>query len=250
MKRIIASACLILTFVFGLSALVKAQRRDPPQSGNKKHRTANHPPKITSFQSSAGTVTIPCPWWDAPNAMSCVPSPRHDVTLTTEASDSDGDTLQYEYAVTGGQIIGKGSSVDWDFYQLKPGSYTVTVAVSDQHGGIASASINIVVVLCQCDHFCPTVSIECPIDAEEGQPMTLSVNVSGGEPKVNLTYKWTVSAGTIIAGQGTPTIAVDTKGLGEKQIKATIEIGGFPPECDRERSCIVLINKKAEKQKQ
>jgi hypothetical protein len=251
MKRIITSACLILTLVFCLPSFSQAQKRNAPRSQSSKQKTANHPPKINSFQSSAGTISIPCPYWDeALNARLCHLPSSHEVALTTEAADPDGDKLQYQYVVTGGQIIGKGSSVDWDLYQLEPGSYTVTVGVSDQHGGIASASISIAIVLCLCDFFCPTLIMTCPSEVDEGQQVTFSVSISGADLKMNLTYKWTVSAGTIIKDQGTPTIEVDTKGLGGNVATATVEVGGLPLGCDKERSCKVVINKKSEKQRQ
>ena len=46
-----------------------------------------------------------------------------------------------------------------------------------------------------------------------------------------ITYKWTISAGAIIEGQGTPTIKVDAAGAAE--ITATVEIGGVCDECER-----------------
>ena len=245
MKCSIASACLLLTLVFGLSVLGQAQQRNAPRIENKKHRPTNRPPKITSFKSSSGIITIPCPSWESPIGVGCTPSASHEVDLQTEAYDPEGDTLQYKYSVTDGRITGAGSSVRWDYYKLVPDSYTVKVIVSDQHGGSASATISLKIVPCPiCDPSCPTISISCPEDANEGQPLTFSANVSGVDPNENLTYNWTVSVGTIVSGQGTPTIVVDTRGVEAKQIKATIEIGGFPPECDRERSCEVRIQKK------
>jgi hypothetical protein len=88
---------------------------------------------------------------------------------------------------------------------------------------------------------CPTISIQCPTDLPQtGAPMTVSVNVSGGDPNAEVRYKWAVSAGTITAGQGTHMITVDTTSLGGNNVvTATVEIDGFPPECDRTESCTV-----------
>jgi len=89
---------------------------------------------------------------------------------------------------------------------------------------------------------CPTLSISCPTDQViAGTPATVSANVSGGDPNASITYNWTVSAGTIASGQGTPTITIDTTGLAGNSVTATVEIGGVGPECDRTESCTFQI---------
>ena len=45
------------------------------------------------------------------------------------------------------------------------------------------------------------------------------------------TYAWTVSAGTIIEGQGTNTIKVDTTGLAGQTVRASLSVGGYHLEC-------------------
>jgi hypothetical protein len=52
-------------------------------------------------------------------------------------------------------------------------------------------------------------------------------------------YNWTVSAGMIIEGQGTPTIKVDITGLGGQTVRATLSMGGYPMDCSD--SCSVQI---------
>jgi hypothetical protein len=64
----------------------------------------------------------------------------------------------------------------------------------------------------------------------------VSVNLTGGG-NFNVTYNWTVSAGTITSGQGTPSITIDTTNAAGQSITATVDIGGLPPECDHTRSC-------------
>jgi hypothetical protein len=82
---------------------------------------------------------------------------------------------------------------------------------------------------------------------DEGQSVIFTVKVSGGEPDVEATYKWSVSAGTIVKGQGTDTIEVDTSNLAGQQVEAIVEVGGFPPECQNQASCKVQIRKKTSK---
>jgi hypothetical protein len=64
------------------------------------------------------------------------------VAIHCEASDPDGDSLQYNWTATGGQVSGSGSSVTY-MASVSPGSYTVSVAVMDGRGGSASDSITL-----------------------------------------------------------------------------------------------------------
>jgi hypothetical protein len=64
------------------------------------------------------------------------------------------------------------------------------------------------------------------------QPLTFSSRYTGGVPaNVTPVYNWTVSAGTIISGQGTDTIRVDTTGLAGQTVRASLSMGGYNLEC-------------------
>lgn len=66
--------------------------------------------------------------------------PGERTGVTCNGSDPDNDPLTYSYSVTGGQIVGSGSNVQFDSTGLQPGTYTVTCTVNDGRGGIADAS--------------------------------------------------------------------------------------------------------------
>jgi len=208
--------------------------------GHRNARTPeflpNQPPTV-SLSASAGTITLPCPPGTA--SASCTPSANQTVQLAANATDPDGDTLLYTYSTTGGRITGDGANVSWDLTGVQPGTYTSTVEVDDGCGCVAFSSTTVTVAGCtNCVPPCPTISISCPTDQiAPGTPATVSVNLSGGDPNASVTYNWTVSAGTISSGQGSPTITVDTTGQAGQTITATVEIGGLAPECDRTRSC-------------
>lgn len=89
----------------------------------------------------------------------------------------------------------------------------------------------------------PDISVSCPDKTVEvDEPITFSANVSGGIRYVELTYSWSVSAGTIISGHGTPKILVNTIGLpGGTKITATLTIGGIPIECRTSAACTSKI---------
>jgi len=72
-----------------------------------------------------------------------------------------------------------------------------------------------------------------------GEPLDFSATVTGGTSGITLSYNWTVSAGRIISGQGTPTIKVDTAGLSGQPVTATLSMGGYPMDCSK--TCVVQL---------
>lgn len=82
----------------------------------------------------------------------------------------------------------------------------------------------------QREEFCPTLNVSYPDAVEPGQLLTFSASVGGD---VKPTFNWAVSKGVIIEGQGTPLIKVDTTGLRDECVVATVAVGGLGPRCDR-----------------
>jgi len=78
---------------------------------------------------------------------------------------------------------------------------------------------------------CPKMIVVCPDSVREGEKMTFTANLRGGDPKVTPIYNWSVSAGTIESGQGTPTIEVNTREIGGFTVTATAEARGFDRSC-------------------
>jgi hypothetical protein len=209
----------------------------------------NQPPTVNLAASSA-TVTkaANCQAGFGPNPA-CTPS-SDQVQLTANASDPDGDTLLYTYSTTGGQITGDGPNVSWNLAGVTPGTYTATVEVDDGCGCVSFSSTTVTVNECDCVPLCPTITVDCPTAlVEQGTPATVTANVSGGPPSMSVTYNWSVSAGTISGGQGTPSITVDTTGQAGQTITATVEVGGLAPECQRTASCSFTVSAPARPRK-
>jgi len=77
--------------------------------------------------------------------------PGHTATITCDASDPEGDELSYIWLVNAGDLTGEGDTVTW----VAPsdyGTYTITVTVTNDRGGQASQSIDIIV--CSCGSAC------------------------------------------------------------------------------------------------
>ncbi|HET6891376.1 MAG TPA: hypothetical protein VFH31_09760 [Pyrinomonadaceae bacterium] len=202
----------------------------------------NQPPTVAVAASTA-SINRPCP--TGPSAEGCVPSPSSEVQLTADAKDPDNDTLLYTWSVTGGRISGEGRAVTWDLSGVNPGTYTASVEVNDGNQHTVSASTTVTVTECPCaPPPCPNISVSCPSDVEEGQPITFTASVTGGPAGLTPTYNWSVSAGTISSGQGTSSITVDTTGAGGQTVTATVEVGGIDPACSKTASCSTGVKPK------
>jgi hypothetical protein len=219
--------------------------------GRRNERAPEYLPNqapTVSIAAAESSITLPCPPGTRPT--SCTISDDQVVSLTTNASDPDGDTLLYTYSSTGGRITGEGPNVTWDLTGAQAGTYTATVEVDDGCGCVSFSSTTVTVSEpppgC-CVPPCPTLSVSCPTElVEVGQSATVTANVSGGDPNASITYNWTVSSGTISGGQGTPSITVDTSSLSTGgTVTATVELGGVAPECQRTASCTFTVQQKA-----
>lgn len=199
----------------------------------------NQPPTVT-VTANPTTVTL------CPRDPSLQNPANGQVQITTTASDPDGDTLLYTYTTTAGRIIGEGPNVTLDLTGVAPGTnVTVTSEVDDGCGCVAFNTTNVNVTECAIPEPtpppCPTVTLSCLDTVNVGSPATLTANLSGGDPNVTPTFNWTVTAGTITSGQGTPSITVDTTGLGGQSFTATATVGGYDPSCPNTASCTVSV---------
>lgn len=83
-------------------------------------------------------------------------------------------------------------------------------------------------------------SAECPAivvtvsEYERPKPLILKAQVPNFAAP--LTYHWSVSAGTILRGQGGPEIAVDTDSLEGRSLTVAVDVGGLPPQCPTQKS--------------
>lgn len=87
----------------------------------------NQAPTITSLTANPSSVTS-----------------GHSSTITCVASDPDGDTLDYDWEYTGGELQGSGTTRTWIAPNVE-GTFTVTVTVDDGNGGTDEDSVAIVV---------------------------------------------------------------------------------------------------------
>ncbi len=76
----------------------------------------------------------------------------------------------------------------------------------------------------------------------EGDIVTFTANVSSKNPPI--TYNWAISAGTILSGQGTSSIQIETSNLGAIQVTATVQLGNIDSRCKNTESITISITSK------
>ena len=181
---------------------------------------------------------------DANIVRACDNSGAPQVQLTAKAISPGGNPIKYKWTTSDGTIIGEGPVVTWNLAGLKPGYHKASLdIVSVGNDGTCSAFSSVTVLVNACAEVrpvCPAIEISCPTYVATDQPLTFTSRYSGGVPaNVTPVYNWTVSAGTIIEGQGTDTIKVDTRGLAGQTVRASLSMGGYTLECAAD--CAVSI---------
>jgi hypothetical protein len=184
--------------------------------------------KIEKFELDRNEVFIPCrPGMQTPEK--CDDGTSIKVKIT--AANPRNYALNYYYTVSGGRIVGKGASVSWDLSGVRAGTYTITAGIGGDAEAFGETQTKTVQVKecssCRYVDACPVIEISTPTDdpVKAGETLTFTANVAG-IPTENITYNWTVSAGTIVEGQGTSQIKVETaREMAGGNLTATVEIG-------------------------
>src|ERR1041385_938184 len=181
---------------------------------------------------------------DANIVRACDNSGAPQVQLTAKAVSPNNNPIKYKWTTSDGTIIGEGPVVTWNLAGLKPGYHKASLdiqSVGSEGTCQAFSSVSVLVNPCvEVKPICPAIEITCPTYVATDQPLTFKSTYSGGVPaNVTPAYNWTVSAGTIISGQGTDTITVDTKGLAGQTVRASLSMGGYNLECAAD--CAITI---------
>jgi len=174
------------------------------------------------------------------------PSDKPEVDLFVDATDPDGDALQYKYSTTEGTISGKGKLVVWDLNKVRRGPHQVRVTVTDGRGGKVEAALTVTTADSgTCDPPpppCPVVKVSCPEELEKSKPFVFSVLIEGKVKGYQPSFGWKLNAGRIVKGQYGRKIEATTTGAdGFEKITATVEVRGFDPSCITTGSCSTKI---------
>ena len=109
------------------------------------------------------------------------------------ASDPDGDSLTYAWSATGGIFSGEGPDATW-LAPHAPGTYAITVKVTDGRGGEATAQLTIDV---QVNHP-PAIESLTAEPPEVRKSKTSVIKCVASDPDGDeLTYLWEVAEGNV-----------------------------------------------------
>jgi len=128
------------------------------------------------------------------------------------------------------------TAIDWRSWNRNPGVHTVVILLPDGQRWTREITLDAGRIKCVALNYrpgvpttvspCPyPVNLSAPVTVNEGEVITYTADVSyTGTSALN--YTWTVSpAGAkILSGAGTPTISVDSTGLGNQSISATLVV--------------------------
>lgn len=125
--------------------------------------------------------------------------PGQEVRLTATASTTGGGTLSYTWTTTGGRIEGQGPTARLDTTGLAPGTYTVTVRVSDSRGGFADCTVQIRIEAPPPPPPPQAPTVTCTVDRTTVRPgEVVNLTATGRSPDNRpLNYDWTVTGGRI-----------------------------------------------------
>ena len=208
-------------FIVQMTAGGRNQRQGP---------VLNQPANVEAVSLSSREVVLGCKAGFKPKSGESCPDGT-TISVATRAADAENDVLTYNYTVSGGRIVGQGANVTWDLSGLRPGTYTITAGVDDGCGFCGKAVSETVTVRdCNCEAICscPSLDVSGGGVVQPGQSMIFTANMAGGTP-ATVTYNWSVSAGRIASGQGTSSITVDTTGLSNTNVTATVNISNPCP---------------------
>jgi hypothetical protein len=119
--------------------------------------------------------------------------PAESCQIVCNATAPRGDVLSYNWSASGGKITGEGAMVIWTApYSL--GSYSVTVTVTDSHGGKVTDYVTIIVRVNRAPIINSLVANADWVTPSGNLRMTCNASDPDGD---ELSYQWTASGGNI-----------------------------------------------------
>ena len=165
---------------------------------------ANQPPAISSLTSNEEQI--------APAGISRV---------ECIASDPDGDELNYIWSASGGNISGEGPVVTWTAPDA-PGTYTLTVEITDGKSGEATAQLTIDVIAI--NHPPAIESLATEWQQVRKAASSTAECVASDPDGDELSYTWSASGGNI-SGKGHAVTWVAPNAYGTYTITVTVSDG-------------------------
>lgn len=159
-----------------------------------------------------------------------------NVKVKSLSKDAEQNGLKYYYTVSGGEIIGEGADVVWNFADIRPGKYTITASVGNDsliYGNTVTKTVEVEECpVCDAPCACPTIKISGPVKPiKAGNSFIIKAEINGGS-QTSVIYKWKITGGKIVSDANAPQIIVkadsDRKNF---NITASVELDGLCAIC-------------------
>jgi Bacterial Ig domain len=119
--------------------------------------------------------------------------PAGSCQIVCNATSPHGDVLSYNWSANGGKITGEGAMVIWTA-PYSQGSYSVTVTVTDSHGGKVTDYVTIIARVNSAPTINSSVANADWVTPSGSLRMTCNASDPDGD---ELSYEWTASGGNI-----------------------------------------------------
>ena len=197
-------------------------------------------PQVVSAANAPLSLSLTA---DANIVSACDNGGAPQVQLNANAVSPGGNPIKYKWTTTDGMISGEGPVVTWNLAGLKARLSQSITRYSERRQrrivpGVFFHQRARESVCRKSGRFARQSRFHVRRTSRSINRSTFTSRYSGGVPaNVTPVYNWTVSAGTIIEGQGTDTIKVDTKGLAGQTVRASLSMGGYNLECSADCAC-------------
>ncbi len=199
-----------------------------PGCGAPSPATTSTPTKPASSPIVQPTATKPVGGNRAPviknlTVQKTLLTPQEQILLVCNASDPDGDSLNFAWSATGGTFDATESAQNYTNWRAPnfEGDFTINVTVSDGKGNTAKESATVKVS----NNRPPAVSSVTanPSSLKQGESSTITCSAT--DPDNNtLAYKWEATGGSVSGSGSTATWKAPTAD-GSFTIKVTVDDG-------------------------
>lgn len=163
------------------------------------------------------------------------------IEVVASVRNPKNEPVQIIYFASGGEIIGSGPRVIWDLHQARPGNHSITVGIGEgmviRGKTITKPVEKYGCPICDPPCECPTLEIRAPDSPiTAGDAFIVEADLRGGQQEPDPKYRWTVSEGTIIDGQGASRVLIRTDSkspVKPLEVRLEIEAVGLCPACPR-----------------
>lgn len=153
-----------------------------------------------------------------------------------------------------GQVRGE-TQTDYRSFELEPGMHNVSVKLPNGNMWTRDIDVPAGRVKCVVVNYrplppppkspCPfPVNVSAPKSVNEGEIITYAADATYGGT-AGLNYKWTISPSSahVMSGAGSPTLTVDSTGLGGQRVIATLAVddGSVDPACRQTAQAISMV---------